>query len=169
LAESATTVRDLIEVFNRDPWLVLAGPAALYLSAHTTKDENRPMLEQLASTMERPPNLLDDWGFFAGSMSGMSVDALMPLATAMNKTVDLSDLQAKHSSNADDRWPHALERAMGWTDASKKIALLSAPLDQRDQRKSRPQDLRLHARKEISQNINKCHTSKALNAINATR
>jgi lipopolysaccharide biosynthesis protein len=169
LVGSAATVRDLIEAFNRDPLLVLAGPAALYLSAHTTMYENRPMLERLAGAMEQPPNLRDDWGFFAGSMCWMRVDALMPMASAMNKTFDFSDPQVKHSSNADGEWPHVLERAMGWTDACKKIALLSAPLDQRDQCKSRPQDLRFHTRKKISQNINKCHASKALNAINATR
>ena len=119
--------------------------------------------------MEQPPNLLDDWGFFAGSMAWMRVDALMQLATAMNKTFDFSEPQVKHSSNTDGEWPHTLERAMGWADASKKIAILSAPLNQRDQCKSRPQDLRLRMRKEISQNIRKCHASKALNAINTTR
>jgi lipopolysaccharide biosynthesis protein len=90
LAGSAATVRALIEAFNRDPLLVLAGPAALYLSAHTTMYENRPMLEQLASAMEQPPNLNDDWGFFAGSMGWMRVDALMPLAKAVIKTCDSS-------------------------------------------------------------------------------
>ena len=36
LVGSATSVQDLIEAFRKDPLLVLAGPAALYLSAHTT-------------------------------------------------------------------------------------------------------------------------------------
>ena len=108
------------------------------------------MLEPLASAMEQPPNLRDEWGSFAGSMIWLRVNALRQMVTVMIKSFDFSD-------------------PMGWTDASKKIALLSAPLNQRDQCKSRPQDLRLRMRKEISQNIRKCHASKALNAINTTR
>lgn len=123
--------------------------------------ENRPMLERLARAIEQPPNLRDDWGFFAGSMCWIRVDALMPLATAMNKNFDFSNPQVKHSSNADGEWPHALERAIGWTDASKKIAPPSAPPNQRDQRKSRPQDLRLLTRREISESIHKRHTKSA--------
>jgi hypothetical protein len=38
-------------------------------------------------------------------MGWMRMDALMPLAIAMNKTFDFSDPQVKHSSNADGQWP----------------------------------------------------------------
>ena len=109
MAGSATTDRDLIEALNRDPLLVLAGPEALYLSAHTPTHEKRPMLEPLASAMEQPPNLRDEWGSFAGSMIWLRVNALRQMVTVMIKSFDFSD-------------------PMGWTDASKKIALLSVPL-----------------------------------------
>jgi lipopolysaccharide biosynthesis protein len=167
---SAGTVRDLIEAFNRDPLLVLAGPAALYLSAHTTMYENRPLLERLASAMEQPPNLRDDWGFFAGSMGWMRVDALMPLAKAVIKICDSSSPLEPCLPNADGGWPHALERALGLIGKADRVAILGvAPSQTKLSTSPTAPTLQILSHNERKRNIHSHHAGKRLREIHTAK
>ena len=160
LVGSASAVRALIEAFNSDPLLVLAGPSELYLSAHTTMYENLPMLERLSKAMERPPNLLDDWGYFAGSMGWMRVDSLLLLSKAASRVIDISVSKGHSIPNSDGEWPHALERAMGWTGPGDRVAII-------EKARTFPptQALKILYNSEQKCNIHRHHASEVLSRI----
>jgi lipopolysaccharide biosynthesis protein len=163
LIGSAASVRDVIEAFNMDPLLAQAGPSALYLSAHTTMYENRAMLERLASAMERPPALHDDWGFFAGSMGWIRMDSLTQLALAATRIIEFNGQLRPALPNADGGWPHALERAMGWSRTEYRVAIIGEDLSQTGRTTSSPSmALRILFGNELKQNIHQHHASEML-------
>jgi hypothetical protein len=120
--------------------------------------------------MEQLPNLRDDWGYFAGSMGWMRVDALMPLATAMNKTCASSGPLEPCFSNADGEWPHALERAMGWIGTADRVAILGVAPSQAELSTSpTAPTLQILSHNERKRNIYSHHAGKRLREIHTAK
>jgi GT2 family glycosyltransferase/glycosyltransferase involved in cell wall biosynthesis len=118
-------VSDIVQIFNADHSVMIAGPSLLYVSAKTVMYENKIMLDKLAKTVFSMGSLPEDWGFFAGSMAWFRVDALMSLAWGVNQSVHLIDHIDECSPNSDGYFSHALERALGWlTSKTCRVALI---------------------------------------------
>jgi GT2 family glycosyltransferase/glycosyltransferase involved in cell wall biosynthesis len=118
-------VSEIVQTFSADQSLMIAGPSLLYISARTVMYENKKWLDMLAKTAFSLESLPEDWGFFAGSMAWFRVDALIPLASAVNQTVRSVEFVDKCAPNSDGSFPHALERALGWlTSKSSRVALI---------------------------------------------
>ena len=128
------------------------------------------MLERLASAMEQPPNLRDDWGFFAGSMGWMRVDVLMPLATAMIETYESSGRLEPCLPNADGDWPHALERALGWIGTADRVAILGvAPSQAKLSTSTTALIVQILSSDERKRNIHSHHAGKRLREIHTAK
>ena len=98
-------VTRLLEAFESDPALTLAGPASLYKSAASHQFGNAAILSDLAPRLMAPLYPLADWGFFAGTFF-WARPALLERITA------LTEFEG-HDAERDGTLAHALERLIG--------------------------------------------------------
>jgi len=95
----------MLEAFERDPALMLAGPAALYKSAASHQFGNAEILADLTPRLMAPLYPLADWGFFAGSFFWARPILLERLAA-------LAEFEG-HDVDRDGTLAHAFERLIG--------------------------------------------------------
>lgn len=129
LAGSLATVRAVIQAFEAQPDLALAGPAALYLGVERLSYANGQQLGTLLQKLGLPAEPGPQAGFFAGTMFWCRVSPLLPLA---REAVRLADALTEAGAGAgrggggggalvstgstaggDGQLEHALERMFG--------------------------------------------------------
>lgn len=126
---SAKQAEQIIGLFKDNNSLVMAGAAPLLLSAQTTMFENQQTVDQFARLLELP--VLDDWGYFAGTMFWFRPALFAPLLP------HLAQMKFQpEQGHIDGGLEHALERLMGLIACRRgRVALieplLSAPLSYR--------------------------------------
>ncbi|WP_420136646.1 glycosyltransferase [Sphingomonas sp.] len=98
-------VTRLLEAFQTQPSLMLAGPSALYKSAATHQFGNADILATLAPRLMAPLYPLADWGFFAGTFFWARPELLERVAA-------LAAFEG-HDAGRDGTLAHALERLIG--------------------------------------------------------
>jgi hypothetical protein len=126
LVADTASLHVVLAAFRDNPNLALAGPAELYVSAKLLMYENRLLLKQLHQQLEPVDFMPDDWGFFAGSMFWVRVDAMLPIAAAANQIATASRCDQEQIANGDGSLAHALERALGWAAHNHQIGLISS-------------------------------------------
>lgn len=145
LAGSLATVRTVIQAFETQPELSLAGPAALYLSVERLSYTNGQQVGALLQKLGLPAEPGPQAGFFAGTMFWCRVLPLLPLAREAVRMSDvLTDTEARDGgggdalvsvgspTGGDGRLEHALERLFGPAALAggAKLGLLHPPQPQ---------------------------------------
>jgi hypothetical protein len=105
LIRDTALVTQLLQAFESNPALMLAGPAALYKSAASHQFGNAAILSDLAPRLMAPLYPLADWGFFAGTFFWARPILLDRLAA-------LAGFEG-HDAERDGTLAHALERLIG--------------------------------------------------------
>lgn len=117
----------LLAALYDNPDVQLAGPQALFLSAHAMMFGNRSWLERL--TAELGMSLERDWGFFAGSMFWCRPQALAGLAATV-----AGHAFEQESGQQDGELAHAVERLVAGVigPQEQRVLLLSAQANSDD-------------------------------------
>jgi len=105
LIRDAGLVDRILDAFDGEPRLMLAGPEALYKSAASHQFANAETLSDLAPKLMAPLYPLADWGFFAGTLFWARPALLERIAA-------LADFEG-HDAVRDGTLAHALERLIG--------------------------------------------------------
>ena len=105
LIRDSGLVTRLLGLFESNPALKIAGPAALYKSAASHQFGNAAILSDLAPRLMAPLYPLADWGFFAGTFFWVRTALLERIAA-------LAEFDG-HDADRDGTLAHALERLIG--------------------------------------------------------
>lgn len=114
----AKQVEQIIDLFEYNDDLVMAGTAPLLLSAHTTMFQNQQNVDHFARLLGL--STLEDWGYFAGTMFWFKPAVFAPLLP------HLTQLQFQPEQGLlDGGLEHAFERLLGLIACrSGKLALI---------------------------------------------
>jgi len=106
---SEPLVNTLLNAFDSDPDLCLAGAASLYKSVKALEYGNLDYLAKIHETVYPGVAIPDDWGFFAGTMFWGRTNAFLPLAQVIKENFQFE----KEDLKTDGQLAHAIERITG--------------------------------------------------------
>jgi len=106
LVGSDVIVGRIVDAFEADERLELAGPASLYMSAAQNQFSNRDRLARLAPAVAAPKLAPSDWGFFAGTM-------FWARRTMLERLAPLAEFHDTEADGNDGALAHAVERLFG--------------------------------------------------------
>ncbi|HPT10838.1 MAG TPA: rhamnan synthesis F family protein, partial [Bacteroidales bacterium] len=123
---SESLVNTLINAFDSDPDLCMAGASSLYKSVKALEYGNMDHLVKIHESVYPGVALPDDWGFFAGTMFWGRTDVFLPMAEVIRKNFQFE----KEDLKTDGQLAHAIERMTGAVVVQKggKIGLVENEL-----------------------------------------
>ncbi len=101
----------IITAFDNNPSLQIVGPALLYMSMLGTIYDGHEKMKQMIHDFMEPLNLIEDWGFFGGSMFWSRITPLKYIADQI--LLKPIDWQASKSWLTTGFYYHIVERLLG--------------------------------------------------------